>query len=69
MRLGCITGSGLMQPIGIAHQDWQPTYSVLFDEGPHTPTDLARRVGTFEDYLAGRDPVLDAVIEESPPGG
>ena len=24
---------------------------------------------TFEDYLAGRDPVLDAVIEESPPGG
>ena len=23
---------------------------------------------TFEDYLAGRDPVLDAVIEEIPPG-
>ena len=23
---------------------------------------------TFEDYLAGRDPVLDAVIEETPPG-
>ena len=23
---------------------------------------------TLEDYLAGRDPVLDAVIEETPPG-
>lgn len=54
------------QTVYIASRYWQK--STADDERITIEPDLPVNY-TFEDWLAGRDPVLDAVIAETPPGG